>query len=243
MPDNPSSRTYVAFDIEIARPLPGDFNDWRHYRPLGISCAATLTSTGELRVWHGVTPEGEIADQMNPIEAAHLVDYLHKAVLEGNTILTWNGLSFDFDILAEESGEMGTCQKLALDHVDMMFHFFCHKGYPLALDKAAKGMRLPGKPTGMSGAMAPIYWTQGMRKKVLDYVAQDAKTTLDLALAVETNRELHWTSNRGSPQFLPLTQGWLTVRQALAMPEPDTSWMSRPMSRRQFIAWLSSSLD
>ena len=43
----------------------------------------------------------------------------------------------------------------------MMFHVFCLKGYPLGLDKAAKGMDLAGKTPGMTGDMAPKMWQEG----------------------------------------------------------------------------------
>ncbi|HZD56499.1 MAG TPA: ribonuclease H-like domain-containing protein, partial [Anaerolineales bacterium] len=231
-------RHYLAFDIEIAKVIPGSFDDWKDHRPLGISCAATLTAAGDLRLWYGVSEQEPIAGQMSQAEVAQLVEYLQTAVISGHTILTWNGLAFDFDVLAEESGLQAACRNLAIDHVDMMFHVFCHKGFPLALDKAAKGMGLPGKSPGMSGEMAPIYWNQGLRRQVLDYVAQDARTTLELAQVIERQGELRWISNRGAPQFFPLTAGWLTVRQALALPEPDTSWMARPWPRRRFTAWL-----
>ena len=77
-------------------------SDWRSQRPLGISCAATLFADDELRLWHG----GDRAnpnDRMSQQEAAALVHYLEDRTKEGYTILTWNGLGFDFDILAEES--------------------------------------------------------------------------------------------------------------------------------------------
>jgi hypothetical protein len=31
---------------------------------------------------------------------------------------------------------------------------------------------------------------------------------------------------------MDLERGWLTVRERLALPEPDTSWMSDPVTRR-----------
>ena len=37
---------------------------------------------------------------------------------------------------------------------------------------------------------------------------------------------------------MDLRRGWLTVREALRLPEPDTSWMSNPIPRRQFTQWL-----
>lgn len=230
-------REFVAFDIEIVRSLPVGIDDWKAYRPLGISCAATLTSGGELTVWYGRTATGGIAECMNQADLAALLVYLQAAVETGLTLLTWNGLGFDLDILAEESGAFDACKELALSHVDMMFHIFCELGYPLGLDRAAKGMDLPGKPAGMSGELAPIFWAQGKRQEVLEYVAQDARTTLLLAQATERKRQLRWISKSGRSQTLPLPRGWLTVQEALALPEPDTSWMQRPWTRKRFIEW------
>jgi hypothetical protein len=38
---------------------------------------------------------------------------------------------------------------------------------------------------------------------------------------------------------MPLPRGWLTVREAMRLPLPDTSWMPRPISRRRFTGWLN----
>jgi len=234
----PKFRTYLAFDIEIANMLPDFTEDWKAYRPLGISCAATLAGDGDPVLWHGRTSSGEIANQMSQTEVVELVQYLEEAAKSGYMIVTWNGLGFDFDVLGEESGMIEACKSLAMDHVDMMFHVFCEKGYGLSLDKAAKGMGLPGKPPGMDGSLAPQYWQAGRKKEVMDYVVQDVKTTLDLALAVEHQRQLEWTSNRGYPQTLSLPQGWLTVREAMRIPLPDISWMRDPWPREKFTNWL-----
>jgi hypothetical protein len=237
-PDSPFPGRYLAFDLEISKSFPSDAADWRPYRPFGISCAATLTSEQELRLWYGRTAEGEPAAQMSRDEAIALVDFLQDAVASGCQIVTWNGLGFDFDILAEESGEYQRCREIAAGHIDMMFHVFCARGFPLALDKAAQGMRLRGKLPGMSGELAPILWAQGDYQKVLDYVAQDVDITLRLFYAGNQTRRLAWLSNRGRPQDLILPQGWLSVNQAMQLPLPDTSWMSNPWSRSKFTRWM-----
>jgi hypothetical protein len=229
---------YCAFDLEIVKPLPDGVDNWKDYRPLGISCAATLNSDGELCLWHGRTPAGGLADQISPPEAAELVAYLQAQVEAGFTPLTWNGLGFDFDILAEESGLLTECRELATWHVDMLFHIFCMKGFAVALDRAARGMGLPGKTAGMTGALAPQYWAQGRRQEVLDYVVQDARTTLELAQAGERTRALRWITTAGKLQSLPLAKGWLTVREAMFLPEPDVSWMRAPWKRSKFTGWL-----
>ena len=232
-----SDHPYLAFDLEIAQVLPEGVENWKAYRPLGVTCAATLTS-GELLLWYGETAEGNYAARMSQAELAPLVGYLMQAAAAGKHILTWNGLGFDFDILAEESGLLTECKGLALEHIDLMFHIFCLKGFPLALDTAAKGMGLPGKAPGMTGDLAPKYWAAGLYKQVLDYVAQDVVTTLEVARRVEREGDLRWISQRGSPQSLFLPQGWLPVKEALKLPLPDTSWMRKPWSRSKFTGWL-----
>ena len=181
-----TTRRYLAFDIETVRTTE-DGTDWKSQRPLGISCAATLLAGSEPILWHG----GDLAnpnDQMNREEAARLVEYLFKQVANGYTLVTWNGLGFDLDILAEESGMLRVCRELASNHVDLMFHIVCRLGYGVSLNAAAKGMGLAGKPEGMSGAMAPVLWAEGKREEVLRYVAQDARTTLELGFEVRVLR-------------------------------------------------------
>ena len=233
-----TTRKLIAFDIEIAEPLPDGVEDWSHYRPLGISCAATLISGEPAITWYGNKGAGEYGDRMNPAEAQELVKYLLAQVEQGGVILTWNGLGFDFDILAEESGMLAECSALAKQHIDMMFHVFCVKGYALGLDKAAKGMGLAGKMPGMTGDMAPRLWTDGEYLKVLEYLQQDVQTLIELWAAVDGLRKLTWISNRGYPQRLPLPKGWVTVEEALNLPLPDNSWMSNPWARSKFTGWL-----
>ena len=233
------ARRYLAFDIETAKEVPGEDFNWRPHRPLGISCAATLESeSGQPTLWHAKTRGGAPGERMTREDARGLAEYLFRMAAKGFTVLTWNGLAFDFDILAEESGAAASCQQTALGHVDMMFHVFCSQGYPIGLDKVAQGMGLPGKPAGMSGIKAPELWAKGQFQEVLDYVAQDVRTTMQIARACERRRRLEWITRKGAKSSLPLADGWLTVQDAMRLPEPDTSWMSNPLSRREFTAWL-----
>jgi hypothetical protein len=228
----------IAFDIEIARMIPDGEQDWKAYRPLGISCAATLAEGEDVLLWHGRMEDGDISAQMTPAEAESLVDYLVAAAAAGDSIVTWNGLGFDFDILAEESTRFDDCRMLALGHFDMMFQVFCAKGHALGLDKAARGMGLAGKTPGMKGDLAPRYWAEGRYQEVLEYCAQDVRITLGVALGIEKARCLKWISNRGGKRSIDFSQGLLTVNESLKMPLPDTSWMDNPWQRSKFTGWL-----
>lgn len=231
---------YLAFDIEIAQLLPEDETDWKAHRPLGITCAAAASSDGGIWNWYAREPHGRFSDRMSKGMCRYMVwDLLSLVNDKGYTILTWNGLGFDFDILGEESGMRDMCRDLALSHIDLMFHFFCTKGYPLGLDADSKGMGLLGKPEAMDGGKAPILWAQEEYHKVLDCVTRDVKTTLALTLLVEEKGHFEWTSRSGNRNEW-LCDKWLTVKEALKIPEPDTSWMTDPWPRSKFYGWLEN---
>jgi hypothetical protein len=232
-----TKRRYLAFDIETAKAVE-DPSDWKSQRPLGISCAATLLAGSEPILWHGGADHGNPNDWMNREEAARLVEYLFKQVANGYTLVTWNGVGFDLDILSEESNLLQVCRELASNQVDMMFHVVCQLGHGIGLDAAARGMGLAGKPDGMDGSKAPVMWAEGRREDVLRYVAQDVKTTLDLALKCESCGKLRWVARSGRLRCMALPEGWLTVADALELPLPDTSWMTEPWPRTNFTAWM-----
>jgi hypothetical protein len=230
---------YLAFDIETAKVVPGVEFNWRLHRPLGITCIASQsTECDQPRIWLTRTESGTPAPQMARADVAAFVRHLSSAFTDGFVPLSWNGLAFDFDVMAEESGLVEECKTLARNHVDMMFHVVCEKGFPVALKNAASGLGVEGKLAGVEGIDAPSLWASGQYDVVTDYAAQDVRTTLAVAAKSESRRSFAWTTRRGTISFMPLPQGWLAVESAARLPLPDTSWMSTPVSRRDFMSWL-----
>ena len=128
---------YLAFDLETTQRL--QLGKLR--QSLGVSCAATLLGGArEPVLWYGGTNRNRPSKRMNRLELQELVDYLDRQVERGYKIVTWNGLSFDFNVLAQDSGMFDECRRLAIDHIDMMFHVLCRLGYGISLNSAAKGM-------------------------------------------------------------------------------------------------------
>ncbi|WP_445664989.1 ribonuclease H-like domain-containing protein [Fodinibius sp. AD559] len=232
------SHKYVAFDIETAKILPENISDLNSHRPLGISCAAIwCTDKSEAELFYSETSNGSPAPKMSEQDLTSLIKCLQQKVASGYTIITHNGLGFDFDILAEESGNFSACRNLALQHVDMMFHFFCGKGFPISLNAAAEAIGL-SKPANINGAVAPRLWKEKEYQEVLEYVAQDCRLTLDIAETSEQNERISWITQRGKQSYFKLPSGWLTVEQASELPLPDTSWMDNPWPRSKFTNWL-----
>ena len=230
----------LALDIETIKTFPqGD--DWHDHRPLGISVVAIASSVGNTQ-WFAAGDDGYPGAILRLGQMDALVDLLIEEVAKGATLVTWNGMGFDWPVIAEESKRLEDVQELAYHHVDMMYHFFCATGFPLALKTAAWGMGVGTKMEGVAGANAPTMWASGDpadRERVVHYCAQDAALTLRVAIACQEAKELRWTSRSGRPNQLALPNGWETVSSAPMMPEPDTSWMADPMNRHTFDAWLA----
>jgi hypothetical protein len=117
----------------------------------------------------------------------------------------------------------------------------------VSLDAAAKGMGLAGKPEGMDGSLAPRLWAQGReaQEQVLEYVAQDVRTTAALYLAICQKRQMRWITKAGWPAKVPwyptFSEGrLLSVREAMDQPPPDTSWLADPWPREKFSGWLEA---
>ena len=230
----------AAFDLEIARILPEETRDLFAHAPLGITCAAVARSDGPTTVWQN-------SPQLTRDEARSLVHDLQGLVQEGYTLVSWNGCNFDFRVLAEESGLVAECGDLALAHVDLMLFVTFTKGYFLAFDKALKGARLAGKLPSVTlgdgrvithvGANAPALWAQGETDAVLTYLRRDVEQLVKLAAAILAQCAIRWTSGTGTPQSVPVNK-LLSVRDCFRLPKPDTSWMSSPPTRAQFVSWI-----
>lgn len=231
-------RKYLAFDIETCKIIPNLTGELLAHRPLGISCIGALCAdNNQQHLFYSNDAAGHPTGQMTKHDVSKFIDYLLEQTTAGYTPLSFNGLGFDFDVLAEESGRLGDCRRLALNHVDVMFHVLCTQGYPVGLGAAAKAIG-QAKSQDVDGELAPQLWQGGQYQKVLDYVAQDCKVTLAVALLSEEKRRFSWVNKKDGTSSFDLPHGWLTVKEAMSLPLPDTSWMSTPMERSRFTRWL-----
>ena len=241
---------FVAFDAEIAKPVP-DGPDILAHRP-GIACAALAREGGgPASILFDPSASPELFDAqtrtMTRDGALRILAALEDAVRRGDRLVTWNGAGFDFRLLADETGQFDGCARLVMASVDMMFQVLCERGHPLSLDAALKGAGLPpkmdqvtlrsGESVRISGIEAPRYWQAGEYSAVAAYCAADADRTAALAAACQLSRRLAWIRQKGRPNEIYLRTGWLTVEQCLALPVPDTSWMTKPMRREDVLAW------
>lgn len=238
---------YVTFDLETANDLPTDeagntLKPWRCPTPLGISCAALAFSDKDEPKFYYGTPK--LAKE----EVCVMVTDMMNLVKDGYKIITWNGCSFDFSVMAIESGMLQECCELAYAHVDLMLVVTFSRGHFLGFDKALLGAGLRGKQhegflkdgspaPRFSGIDMPRLWKEGETQLVLDYLGQDVIQLKDLVDALEISQRIRWISNAGKEQIVPMKE-FKTVKECFDIPEPDTSWMSNPPKRGDFVEWM-----
>ena len=234
----------ASFDLEIAKEIP-EGADWLDVRPLGISCAAVALE-GDRYIWWQSAPD-KLA--MTADECLDMVLNLKVLVDNGYTLVTWNGCSFDFQVLAEESGWAPAVARMCLHHIDMMLPVVFQKGHYLGLDKVLQGIGLAGKThsvtltdgttlDGMGGAMAPKLWKAGERAAVLAYLDGDVSQTLALATRLRDNPNVSWLSNKERRNYVRIPLQTVAEVYAHGYPIPDTSWMQGAPTREQFIEWM-----
>lgn len=205
------------------------------------------------------------AEHLDARGVQRMLQYLQRAVeRDGAVLVTWNGAGFDLRVveavLRKEAGkgrgadgtaaeDADAARRLAMGHVDLMFQFFCDRGYAVGLGKVARAM-LPENSNEklMSGADAPAEWASGERKRqalVLAYCDTDARLLGDIAVLAALRGQLRWHTRRGNIATwrLPRPFARCTVRRALGDPEPDVSWMHdcdmTPWHRSKFVGWLN----
>ena len=199
---------------------------------------------------------------MDVHECERLLHYMERCVSEGDVVLTFNGGSYDFRVLATVFTRYGrrdlarrTCE-LCKHHSDLLFTFLTFKGFFVKLSSIAKAMlpRQEENSKSMTGAEAVIKWESckgTQQRDVLRYVLGDTYLLLQIAHEVEDRKRVLWVSKSNRVAELDLSRiaatvphllAHYTIDRCLAVKLPDTAWMQKkgmqPINRAQVLAWL-----
>lgn len=235
----------LSYDIEIYDSFPEDGSkpDLKNIRP-SIACIGTDMDGKDFKYYFEQL-------WMNRKTCMRLVNDIQEYYNKGYIPFTWNGLNFDFRLLAIHSTMWKECARLALNHIDPMFEVVCKRGHMLGLDKVLIGCGLESKLhtvmlkdgtmfSEMSGTHAPRLWREGNYFAVRDYLEMDVLQPLKLAEHIQKTGTIQWTSNSGKKNVMKIEL--LTVKECLQLPYPDVSWMSSPVSRKSFYEWIPTSI-
>src|SRR5205823_3446038 len=89
----------------------------------------------------------------------------------------------------------------------------------------------------MASEDAPRQWCAGNFESVFEYVKQDARMTNLIVAAIRRERRVRWITTKGDNKSVPMPR-LKRVHEVLCDPEPDQSWMDRPLRRARFCEWI-----
>lgn len=233
-------RRMLAFDIELASVVeipPG--GDLDALGPFEISVAAARDDRGGAWTWHG-TEDGAPARCLSAGEARAVLVALRDAQIAGEQVVAWNGVGFDLKWLGVAADDVRLAGEIALDAYDPMLQIHAARGFPIALAAAAEGLGCAAVKS-MHGAEAPKAWARGEHARVIEYVHGDCALTLDVARRIVAGKCVRWITKKGTPATEPMPR-LLSAREILRLPPPDQSWMTTPIPRERFYAWIPADL-
>jgi len=211
---------FVAADLESSH----EYHEDMPFADVGISCAALYAVEWESAISY---PAQDIFGFREPEMSAECAQGFAKELIRyasmGDTIVSFNGLHFDFPLLATVCNDTGIEKELKhlaiYNHIDIGLLMVVARGFMVSLNTAAHALGLSGKTEGMSGYLAPILWnpertdfteeeladieatgvtpgTKAAQNLCLKYVIQDAITTADVYRLLVEDKYLRWTSSR-----------------------------------------------
>jgi len=231
----------LSFDIEISDVFElGKYEDMEKYAPFHVSVGTTAIHNGEERVWYSEDEEGRPTVNLTRERAHDLLEYLSEMQQKGFTVCAWNGLGFDLKWIGHQADDIALAARLALKSYDPMFQFFNQAGFPVGLDNVAKAMGIPQKKL-MNAEDAPRQWRAGNHQEVMDYCLGDCQMTNLIVLAIQKARQVRWVTSKGTISSKPMPR-LKSVKEIIQDPEPDQSWMNRPIRRTKFYEWVQKAM-
>ena len=219
----------IFFDAETT----GLFPDGR------ITCIVT-EHDGRTKVW--ATPgntEGSYAI-MDDACIAELVTFMEADGDAGRGVVSYNGSSFDFKMLAHQAADSALKERikaLALNHCDLHLACMIERGHRLKLDGLAKATL--GAAKSGSGLDAIKYWNSKEYKKLFEYCQQDVVLLRDLYNLSKNGDALRFESSKGTVFDVDLKAVIDMPAVELSKQPPKTQdWMRTAPSFEKVFDWI-----
>jgi hypothetical protein len=231
---------YVAFDIETSQKAP---DDRASIGKLDITCVGYYIS-GEQHTlkssFYGDFVQGVGFEVMKELHINRVVCWLWEHYKQGYQIVSWNGMGFDFPVLAGNASARykERVETIAWGSYDPAFHMLCEKGFMIGLGSYAEVNDLGVKT--MDGLEAVEKWSLGFEEQleVIEYVKHDALLTARAWEKMNERGAVEWITRSGKSSVWQPSKRFLPVEEAYGLPLPDTSWMDNPFKREEFYDWM-----
>lgn len=224
--------TIAAFTVEIANEIPADAKDWNQYRPFKFLCGSVAYDHK-----YALDTEHSVDGLDSPQQMLSVFDWLNTI---GCEVYSWNGSGFGYPVICDAmTDERNYIGWLALNHHDVMFDFFCRHGYAISLNSVANAQGFNEEVDWLEQQELRLpEWRTGANKDDLfDYSRRKTELLLNVVLKIRDVGGITWFNRAGAFKMETIDR-ILNVKEAMALPEPDVSWLPDPWSRSKFTGWM-----
>ena len=171
---------------------------------------------------------------------AELVSFMEEDGDNGRSVVSYNGSSFDFKMLAHQATDPALKQRiktLALNHFDLHLACMIERGHRLKLDGLAKATL--GAAKSGSGLDAIKYWRAKEYQKLFEYCQQDVELLRDLYNLAKNGDSLRFESSKGNVFDVDLRATIDVTAEELSKQMPkQQDWMRTAPSLTKVFDWI-----
>ena len=178
--------------------------------------------------------------EMDEKTIGELIDYMEKNGEMGRRVVSYNGSSFDFQMLSNQAVSpdlKARIQDLAKNHIDLHLACIIARGHRMKMDGLAKATL--GTQKSGTGADAVRLWEEKKYKELFDYCRNDVEILRDLFDVALAENGLQFESSRGNI-FNVDTTGLLdrTALELSREPPHKEPWMDENAHLAKVLSWL-----
>jgi hypothetical protein len=242
---------FVAFDLEFDRLLPKTWSRESTASERARNACHVRILCGAAHGWDGYRPfrvawsPAASADCLAPEQVDDIVAYLHGKFKRRFVLVTWGGTATDWRVLAQRSSAPELCKSLARRSVDVPLISAACLGVMMGLKNARLDSSPPAAGAGGSSSKrdssaVPDLW-RSSRADVIRHVAEDARVTAQVYMAIAMHGTGHFTTGRGEHR------AWVVPRKLFrgrVMLETVSDVLARPArscvprTKEECAAWL-----
>jgi uncharacterized protein YprB with RNaseH-like and TPR domain len=172
-----------------------------------------------------------------------LVEYMETNGDMGRNVVSYNGSSFDFQLLATQSKSAelkARIYDLAKNHVDLHLACIVARGHRMKMDGLAKASL--GTQKSGTGANAVRLWEEKKYNELFSYCRKDVEILRDLFDLAKLENSLQFESARGNLIDVDTTGLLEQTAFALSNQAPHKeSWMTDNAGLAKVLDWLPES--
>jgi len=200
-------------------------------------------------------------DRSGPMQREKIIEALaamKRLIKRGYWIVTWNGLGFDYRILAEaaQGNDLTVVEvcRMAIQQIDIMYNFQCVAGFPASLENVSKAMGFNGKHIKDDTIGRLWHGSSVDQDQVIEYVERDVMATFEIYDAIMKRRgKIVWKNRKGtkSARYLPMIMvdnqpvRLMNAVESVTLPYPNLDWWwddkDKP-DKLENIAWFTKTM-